>query len=401
MKKKSVFAMACALALSGGNVAAQMPVQFNGFLTAGVTKSDSESPYSPGLYGRGIRDKADFETDTVFGLQVRSQIDEKLSVTGQFLAKGGDGSFDLSTDWAYATYALTDEMSVRAGRLRFPAFLMSEFLEVGYAYPWARPPVEVYGLGLLSSYMGTDFLYNVETNLMDIQLQPYIGNVNENISNNNGDFQVESENLMGLNIVLSGEIATFRLGYAKTTANVSGITTIVPDLSDKLGGGTHSLTGRLVNLPVEDATTEFASVGATLDWNNFVGYAEYVSLKIDTGNIVIPAGKIVGLEDPIPPMDTGIPVVADNHGWYVTLGYRFDTLFPAITYAKSISDEVGGEDQKSITLSMRYNVGSNSALKVELQQIDAMRRLTGAAGYFSTDPEDKVNLLSVVYDVVF
>jgi len=45
-------------------------------------------------------------------------------------------------------------------------------------------------------------------------------------------------------------------------------------------------------------------------------------------------------------MDTGIPVVADNHGWYVTLGYRFDTLFPAITYAKSISDEVGGEDQK-------------------------------------------------------
>ncbi len=397
MNKKYIFAMACALTLGTGNVMAQMPVQFNGFFTAGVTKSDSESPYSPGLYGQGIRDKTDFETDTIFGLQVRSQIDEKLSVTGQFLAKGGDGSFDLSTDWAYATYALTDSASVRAGRLRLPAFLMSEFLEVGYAYPWVRPPVEVYGLSMMSSYMGTDLIYNIETGFMDIQLQPYLGNINENISNNNGDFKVESENLTGLNIVLSGEIATFRLGYAKTTTNVEGITTIVPNL-----GTPHPLMGKSIDLPVEEAATEFASVGATLDWNNFVGYAEYASLKIDTGNVIIPAVDNVEQGQFIPKIELeGIPVVADNHGWYVSLGYRFDTFFPAITYAESISDETGGEDQKSITLSMRYNVGSNSALKVELQQIDAERRMTGAAGYFSTDPEDKVNLLSVAYDVVF
>jgi len=401
MNKKNILAIACTLVFATGNATAQSPVQFNGFLTAGVSKSDSESPYSPGLYGRGVRDKIDFETDTIFGLQIRSHIDKKLSVTGQFLAKGGDGSFDLSTDWAYATYDLTSKASIRAGRLRLPVFLMSEFLEVGYAYPWIRPPVEIYALGMVSSYMGTDFIYNIETGLMDIQLQPYIGNVHENISNNNGDFQVSGENLAGLNIILSGEIATFRLGYAKTTANVDGITTIAPDLSSKLGGKTHSLTGKLIELPVKDAALEFASISTTLDWNNLVGYAEYASLKIDSGNIIIPAGKIVGLDLPVPAISTKTPIIADNHGWYVALGYRFDTFLPTVTYAESVSDEVGGEDQKSITLSLRYNVGSNSALKVELQQIDAERRYNGAAGYFSTDPEDKTNLFGIAYDVVF
>ena len=36
------------------------------------------------------------------------------------------------------------EWSAKAGRQRLPRFRYSDFLEVGHAYPWLRPPHAVY-----------------------------------------------------------------------------------------------------------------------------------------------------------------------------------------------------------------------------------------------------------------
>ena len=87
---------------------------------------------------------------------------------------------------------------------------------------------------------------------------------------------MEADNLLGINVVLTSEIGSLRAGYASTEK------TLVATLG----------TPREIN----EVDRTFTSIGATLDWNNFIGYAEYVE------------------------GDTDIDFIPNTSGWYVTAG---------------------------------------------------------------------------------
>src|SRR5690606_2551065 len=44
----------------------------------------------------------------------------------------------------------------RVGRIALPVFIAADYRKVGYAYPWVRTPIEVYGVLPLSSSDGAD-----------------------------------------------------------------------------------------------------------------------------------------------------------------------------------------------------------------------------------------------------
>ncbi len=48
-------------------------------------------------------------------------------------------------EWAFAAYRPTADLTFRAGRLNLDQFVMSDYRNVGFAYLYARPPVEYYG----------------------------------------------------------------------------------------------------------------------------------------------------------------------------------------------------------------------------------------------------------------
>jgi hypothetical protein len=125
-------------------------IQFDGFMTAGASKivdiddADSGHIYIGGLGDRGITEDLTFERDTRFGLQISSDITEDMSVVAQILGRGDNGNFNAIVEWAYIDYEIHETTSVRVGKIKQPVYLVNDYVEVGYAYPWIRPPQEVY-----------------------------------------------------------------------------------------------------------------------------------------------------------------------------------------------------------------------------------------------------------------
>lgn len=352
---------------------ADMDVNLNGFLTAGMVSGDNDR----GKFLHDVGDDIAFDIDSVVGLRLGVQVDERTSIAIQVRASGRDTDDSLEVDWAYVDYQLNDETVVRGGRIAFPVFMVSEVLEVGYAYPWIRPPVEVYGQVPIKSMYGADVLYRTNWADIDWLIQPYVGN--EKVEGQLGvttfnsaalgglippgttTAEFESEQMLGLNVQAELDWATFRVGYI-----VAEATATKPAIFKTLG-------------LVQEVDASFFNAGVSLDWHNWVGYSEFTHTKLD------------GL-------------FADTTAWYATLGYRFGKVMPHLTYADITTDDNSplGPEQDSLTLGLRYEVSNRSALKIEWQRLKTDSGVFGNAGQnFSNDPGDAVNVVSVAFDLVF
>jgi hypothetical protein len=373
-KKWFLSLVACSLAMpTQAARLADMDVEVAGYFTAGVVTSDNDR----GEFLQSVGEEFAFDVDSVLGLRLDVQVDEKTSVALQVRASGRDTDDSLEVDWAYVGYQLNDEILVRGGRIAFPAFMISEMIEVGYAYPWIRPPVEVYGQVPFTSMYGGDLLYRVNWADIDWTVQPFIGQERDVDSQmglttfNAGvlgfqpgtlDVTLDNEGIYGLNLMADVDWATFRVGYSIG----SDATATTPAFFPAAG-------------LVQGVKVSFFNAGMNFDWNNIVGYSEFTRAKLD------------GL-------------YPDTTAWYVTLGYRMGDLMPHVTFADVSTDDNSplAPEQDSVTLGLRYEVSDSSALKVEWQRLKTDSGLFGNAGFsFSNDPGDSVNVISVAFDVVF
>ena len=123
-------------------------VSLSGFLTAGATYADKQLLTNSNTVSQDgtIENTPGFTSDSCLGVQISAKVNSDVSVTGQLLAKAREDNSNVKADWAFVTYRVSDPVSVRAGKIKFPTFLISDYYEVGYAYPWIRPPQEVYSL---------------------------------------------------------------------------------------------------------------------------------------------------------------------------------------------------------------------------------------------------------------
>lgn len=100
--------------------------------------------------------KTDLAQESLAGIQGNFKFTPEFSTTVQAVARGTDSS--LSLDWAYASYKVSDSLTVQAGRKRLPLYYYSDYMYVGYAYPWLRPAQDLYGWQIYS-YDGANILY--------------------------------------------------------------------------------------------------------------------------------------------------------------------------------------------------------------------------------------------------
>lgn len=363
-------------------------IVLNGFMTAGATYTDSDTQW----YNGNIRDEIGFEQDSRVGLQVAAQINPKMNVTVQVLGRAREEDYDAFFDWGFVSYTASDAWELRAGKIKFPTFLISDYIEVGYAYPWIRPPQEVYTSNPLTAIAGADALFRTRLGSGDLLVQPYVGTSRgqstvvpqyalEFNQANNSPFpfgtpgsvefvDFEAQNLIGINSSLNWDNFSVRAGYLSIEVSADALT-----------------------VSQEDA--EFWSVGGTMDLNNFIGYAEYFEREIEGG------------------ANLGFP---NQKGYYATLGYRLGKWMPHLTYAKL--DENGSPNscggvgqfpcgealkQDSITLGVRYELGAGAALKAEAQRVDPEGRglFTGYDADRNSVLDDAAMIYSVAIDVVF
>jgi len=162
-------------------------IKFSGYgsIIAGKTLGTVDDPLNPGqrrdetltadFYDVGqYTNDITFKAESIFAVQAVVDFSSDFKATAQLVAKGVD-NFEPELDWYYLTYQATDSLTLMAGRRNIPMYYFSEFSEVGYAYPWMRPPSNLYWWQV-TQFNGIHAMYDFELGDYSNTLTFFYGN---------------------------------------------------------------------------------------------------------------------------------------------------------------------------------------------------------------------------------
>lgn len=256
-------------------------LRINGFASLGATFSDEDLEYN------NINNETNFRRNTKAGVQMTFNLDSQSSVVTQMVSRGTN-DFETKMEWAYFKHELTPSITAKLGRIRAPFYMLSEYLDVGYAVPWATMPQETYvSLGAFSNMDGADITHQSEFGGLLGTLQLAYGRIDGT--------SVIVDDLVALGYTLAGDAWQVRAAYSQS------------NVASEFGG---------VGLYGDDASVvgTFASLGFTYDPGDLYVAAEGTQLKVDGS-------------------------IGDSDSAYVTFGYRFGQFLPHITYAQAESTD--------------------------------------------------------------
>lgn len=376
-------------------------VSVHGFLSAGALRSDLDArrPVAPGSpettdvsSPEGATRNWSHQGLSRAGIQVSAGTSADTEVVVQLLSKGAN-EFDTEAQWAYFSYRVAPSLKLRGGRLTIPFYMHSQYINVGYAYPWAVPPQEVYNTVPADRFEGFDLLWDFSTGELAHTLNLLWGStdVMSDLANQPTRFRVD--NLGVANLTSSWQDLSLRLSYA-------GGEVTVDQLPAPLDSWNQSLNGALA---FDDAYAWFANAGFQYDNGRWLLLAEKVEL---------------GFSNWFPRRQAG----------YVTLGRRFGSWLPLLTWATLDTTESSDqyfpgldsccgpeinarafqsrlhERQKSWTAGLRFDVTSGMAVKAEVSRyFDFSNDGLGTDGHFdgAVTDEAPVHVFRFVVDLVF
>jgi hypothetical protein len=354
-------------ALTATTFSAHADVRINGFanFTGGITSSNDTQI--------GYDDTVDFSNGSLFGLQISSDINSKMTATAQLIARG-ENDYKAEFEWAYLTYKATDKLSVTAGLFRLPLFNYSASKDIGYSYHWVSAPSTVYNVpfsnmnGIKAEY--TTLIGDWDT-IATLALGEFKGdtfgadNVGKNTALLSYEASLDEWRLRGV------------IGRASTTVDLMQSTDarIVAIGQGIQAMSAVGLTDLASKLSFDGDTGEFYGISAGYDNFDYFISGEATTIIVNNS------------------------FVNDNDAYYITAGARYGKWTPSITYERLESsgevkyqqqiDAIGLaplpadvaaqfiglstgiqlaelSDYNIVTLSTRYDYDTNIALKTEL-----------------------------------
>ncbi len=322
---------------------------WRGFLTAGYSQAASDVSYLS-----RIGKDPNFLYDTRLGVAFTAPVTEQIDADGQFVAYGATDDYLPNVDWAFVTYRPNDSLRVRAGKIRFPLWLTADYYHVGYAYPWARPPPELYSTDLLSSFHGALARYDLETDFGSFSASLYGGSspfrvpLNAELAGQTAAFQLRGtfEKLIGATLTFDSLRFRARATFANTWANLEFVGNIDNPGATALAPGILLFTQTRLRVPFAG---QYNLWSAGFRWkilDELEMWTEYLGSKLGDN-------------------DTA-------HNGYVTLVAPLGTFSPHLTVARAGTYAANY---------YRYAVGGNVALSqntVFKAQVDAIDPVKGA-----------------------
>ncbi|MBA5689109.1 hypothetical protein [Rugamonas apoptosis] len=379
MRKKTVgIATLAVLGAMAGAAQAQEggAITISGFGTAAVTRSNTDD----GQFARvnqaaGAGKDARTGVDSNFGIQATAKLSGDLSLTAQGLARkyGQRDQYDAELAWAFLKYKVSDDFSVRLGRIGLPIYMISDVVNVGYANTMLRPPTEMYRQVPLDFANGGDLMYQHSFGDTTVTAQIAMGtakNITPTVTVNSG--------LVASQLLLENGPFTYRVAHS--FGNVSFHN---PDFDALLGVLRQAGLGTVASeLDSIDRRSSFTSVGLTMDYANVLAQAEYGKRKVDT------------------------PVVPNTSSWYIMLGYRWNKFVPFYMHGDVKQNSVRGIAalpdsgplapvsaavnslarsplQSTDAVGLRWDFHKSAAFKV---QIDRVKPRDGAGFFLNTKP---------------
>lgn len=343
-------------------------INISGFLSVGGGMVDDETSVSYDGYN-----EEDLTFDrNLLGLQVTGKVNEKITATAQLLARSENG-YQVDAEWAYLTWQASDNGKVRVGRLRTPLYMYSDFLDVGYSYPWISAPNEVYYLPF-NNVDGIDYYVTAALGSFDTSFQAYFGSFDSDFSFEDGtQGNASLRNQMGVAATFGKDWWNFRAAYHQTDLTVDVFSPTLDGFVAQLEAN-PAFSYLAPRISIDDDTGTFAQIGLNIDTGMFVAAAEHVEFEVKDTMLAknVRDYVMVGLrfgdflfhvtgskaDDEIAALSAGVPASAQTVQLIGTLD--------AIAAARNVQRDV-------ISLGTRWDVASGTALKLQLDDVDDVR----------------------------
>ncbi|NJD08372.1 MAG: hypothetical protein FIA97_18030 [Methylococcaceae bacterium] len=319
----------------------------------------------------GARRNGSFEPDSRFGVQLDANFSDDWHAGIQWVARSHPGDFvEQNLDWAYLRWRPQPDLNVRVGRLGFDVFLLSEYRNVGYAYPWIRPPHEFYGGLPAYHFDGADVTRKLVVGDGFVTLKAFGGFSYYQVPATLSQIFDAASLVAGGSLVYELGDWRLRVGYTHTEtlreAPLQALTSALNDPAVRLlwpgaaqVGNRFSVRGKVVQysfigMGYDDGTWLAQMEAAYID-SNFTFYPSgangYLSLGRRVGPVTLYTllGIAETFKDRIPVSQPLLPIPA-------LVGFR-DTVDAILNG--------NGVDQKSISLGVRWDVHENIALKAQ------------------------------------
>jgi len=283
-----------------------------------------------------------FDADSVYGIQVRGDLEKDLSVTAQIVGRG-ENDYEAEFEWAFASYQINDELRVSVGKTRSPIYMYSDFLDVSYSYHWIRPPRTVYEVpfntleGVNVEYLTDVGEWTSRLTLVAGATEAPVGELSSTLTVRNAigaawsmnydwltlravllsantgvafvDDPNDSEDLMDLINGIKAANGIFAGGEAGISAALMAAGAPDSTFDDFVGAGSGFDTSDLVDdIEWMNDRGIYQGVAATIDYNDFLFVAEYTRIDIE---------------------DSFIP---ELNSYYISLGKRFNDWMVHLTY---------------------------------------------------------------------
>jgi len=276
------------------------PLKINGFITAAATVANED------VNNFNTSDTVNFRGLSKAGVQLTYQLNDKADATIQMVARSDDtngtDTWEMNAEWAYLGYQLTDDLKLRAGRMRVPFYMYSESLDVGYSYPWVRPPLSVYR-SPLTAYDGVDLTYSFATGGINNRLQFWTGSYADTSNGPAGlPDDIELKDQYGVN--MTSTWGDFTARAMMFTIAIDGTTTV--DISAPVPGVPYVPV--LLQADAEDKL-DYSSLGFQWDNGQYFVITETTDLRSEKGLFF-----------------------TDEKGGYITAGTRIQDWTPYATY---------------------------------------------------------------------
>ena len=249
-------------------------------------------------------DDLDFRTESTFAVQVSGDLNDQFSATAQVLARGSD-DFDPEFAWAYLSWQANDSLSFKAGRQRIPFFVYSDYLDVGYAYPWIRPSQSTYYFAI-QNYDGISGSWTQYSGDWSHRVELHIGRYNGDLflAGQRADGEILGL-AFGLWEATYDDWLTLRAAYGQ--GDISIVSPVTQPLFDGLGAA--GLLELREQLDASEDQAQFTGLAINIDRGNWLAGIEATRVEIADA------------------------FSADTDQLFIHAGYRFGNLMPFVTYS--------------------------------------------------------------------
>jgi hypothetical protein len=291
-----------------------------------------------------------FKPDSKIGVQGSVSFDnQRFSVTTQVVSRAAaNGAADL--EWFYGSFKATDKITLQAGRKRLPMFYYSDSQDVGLSQPWTHLPTWLYGWQVVN-YNGLNMQYQDQFGDWMATADLLIGSESSKNSgfwkvNGNGRNSVTNikwTNIAGADLTLLNDWFETRVVYIQSNTQ------------DQSVSNTWNYTTLAYDQPQTIAPVARQQVyGLTLkaDYQNWLFFNEFIYIN-----------------------HPGLAY--KDFAQIVSAGYRYNKWLPMITWghyrgAVVTTGVLPGaptsfpSSQQTLTLSLKYELGTSSDLKFQL-----------------------------------